>query len=124
MLLKNIYKNMWCVMKILLIPFFTAAKAAIMEKCSYETNDLWIKIINLYEEGEMSCDKMVYIGLNKKTGDYITLSGKSVISKSNYSFLYYEFINNDTKYLVKRDNFLEVWNNGKVILSKELKSCY
>ena len=63
-------------------------------------------------------------GLNKKTGDYITLSGKSVISKSNYSFLYYEFINNDTKYLVKRDNFLEVWNNGKVILSKELKSCY
>lgn len=95
-----------------------------MEKCSYETDDLWIKIINLCEEGEMSCDKMVYIGLNKKTGDYITLSGKSVISKSNYSFLYYEFINNDTKYLVKRDNFLEVWNNGKVILSKELKSCY
>lgn len=124
MLLKNIYKNMWCVMKILLIPFFTAAKTAIMEKCSYETDDLWIKIINLCEEGEMSCDKMVYIGLNKKTGDYITLSGKSVISKSNYSFLYYEFINNDTKYLVKRDNFLEVWNNGKVILSKELKSCY
>lgn len=66
---------MWCVMKILLIPFFivsffTAAKAAIMEKCSYETDDLWIKIINLCEEGEMSCDKMVYIGLNKKTGDY------------------------------------------------------
>lgn len=115
-------------MKILLIPFFivsffTAANAAIMEKCSYETDDLWIKIINLCEEGEMSCDKMVYIGLNKKTGDYITLSGKSVISKSNYNFLYYEFINNDTKYLITRDNTLEIMQGGKLILSKNLTSC-
>lgn len=108
----------------LAFPIFAFADMKLTEQCTFETDDLWIKLINLCEEGELYCDKMVYIGLNKKTGDFITLTGKSVISKRNYNFLYYEFINNDTKYLVKRDNFLEVWNNGKVILSKELKSCY
>ena len=107
----------------LAFPVFAFADMKLAEQCTFETDDLWIKLINLCEEGELSCDKMVYIGLNKKTGYFITLTGKSVISKRNYNFLYYEFINNDTTYMITRDNNLEITQGGKLILSKNLTSC-
>ena len=69
----------------LAFPIFAFADMNLTEPCTFETDDLWIKLINLCEEGELYCDKMVYIGLNKKTGDFITLTGKSVISKRNYT---------------------------------------
>lgn len=107
----------------LLFPFFAFADSNLVEKCTYETDDLWIKLVTLCQEGELTCDKIVYIGLNKKTGDFITLSGKSVISKNSYNFLYYEFINNDTKYIINRYNTLEITKNNKLILSKQLQLC-
>lgn len=42
--------------------------------------------MQLCPEGELACDKVIYIGLNKKTGDFITLQGKTVISKRNSNF--------------------------------------
>ena len=53
---------------------------------SFESNNLWIKLVQLCPEGELACDKVIYIGLNKKTGDFITLQGKTVISKRNSNF--------------------------------------
>lgn len=107
----------------LIFPFITFAQNVPVEPCSYESNDLWIKLVQLCPEGEIACDKIIYIGLNKKTGAFITLHGKAVISKHNSNFLYYEFINNDTKYVIYRDNVLEIIKDNKTILSKKLQSC-
>ena len=91
-----------------MFPLITFAQNNPIEPCSFESNNLWIKLVQLCPEGELVCDKVIYIGLNKKTGDFITLQGKTVVSKRNSNFLYYEFINNDTKYIIDRNNFLEI----------------
>lgn len=103
----------------LIFPFITFAQNVPIEPCSFESNNLWIKLVQLCPEGELVCDKVIYIGLNKKTGDFITLQGKTVVSKRNNNFLYYEFINNDTKYIIYRDNFLEIIKDNKTILSQK-----
>lgn len=36
------------------------------QKCTCENNTFCIKIIELCEEGDIACDKVAYIGLNKK----------------------------------------------------------
>lgn len=107
----------------LMFPLITFAQNVPIEPCSFESNNLWIKLVQLCPEGELACDKVIYIGLNKKTGDFITLQGKTVVSKRNNNFLYYEFINNDTKYIIDRDNFLEIIKDNKTILSQKLQLC-
>lgn len=106
-----------------IFPSITFAQNNPIEPCSFESNNLWIKLVNLCPEGELSCDKVIYIGLNKKTGDFITLQGKAVVSKRNSNFLYYEFINNDTKYIIDRNNFLEIIKDNKTILSQKMQLC-
>ena len=105
----------------LMFPLITFAQNVPIEPCSFESNNLWIKLVQLCPEGELVCDKVIYIGLNKKTGDFITLQGKTVVSKRNNNFLYYEFINNDTKYIIDRNNFLEIIKDNKTILSQKLQ---
>ncbi len=107
----------------LMFPLITFAQNVPIEPCSFESNNLWIKLVQLCPEGELVCDKVIYIGLNKKTGDFITLQGKAVISKRNSNFLYYEFINNDTKYIIDRNNFLEIIKDNNTILSQKLQLC-
>ena len=107
----------------LMFPLITFAQNVPIEPCSFESNDLWIKLVTLCPEGDIACDKVIYIGLNKKTGDFITLQGKTVVSKRNNNFLYYEFINNDTKYIIDRDNFLEIIKDNQTILSQKLQLC-
>ena len=111
-----------------IFPSITFAQNNPIEPCSFESNNLesnnlWIKLVQLCPEGELTCDKVIYIGLNKKTGDFITLQGKTVVSKRNNNFLYYEFINNDTKYIIDRNNFLEIIKDNKTILSQKLQLC-
>lgn len=107
----------------LIFPIITFAQNVPMEQCIFESNNLWVKLVNLCPEGELSCDKVIYIGLNKKTDDFITLQGKAVISKSSSNFLYYEFINDDTKYIIDRYNFLEIIKDNKTILSQKMQLC-
>lgn len=106
-----------------IFPSITFAQNNPIEPCSFESNNLWIKLVQLCPEGELVCDKVIYIGLNKKTGDFITLQGKTVVSKRNNNFLYYEFINNDTKYIIDRNNFLEIIKDNKTILSQKMQLC-
>ena len=106
-----------------IFPSITFAQNVPIEPCSFESNNLWIKLVQLCPEGDIACDKVIYIGLNKKTGDFITLQGKTVVSKRNNNFLYYEFINNDTKYIIDRNNFLEIIKDNKTILSQKLQLC-
>lgn len=94
-----------------------------LSSCTYQSSDLWIKLVVLCPEGEVNCDKVIYICLNKNTGDFIHLQGKAVSSKRTYNFLYYEFINNDTKYVIDRYNTLNVIKDNKTILSRKLELC-
>ncbi|MGX2973168.1 hypothetical protein [Helicobacter sp. T3_23-1059] len=36
------------------------------QKCTFENDTFWIKIIEICGEGDIACDKVAYIGLNKK----------------------------------------------------------
>lgn len=45
------------------------------EQCTYESREFWIKILYLCSEGDVSRDKMAYIGVNKNNGDFIVLTG-------------------------------------------------
>lgn len=107
----------------LIFPVITFAQNVPMEQCTFESSNLRVKLVNLCPEGELSCDKVIYIGLNKKTGDFIILQGKAVISKSSSNFLYYAFINDDTKYIIDRDNFIEIIKDNKTILSQKMQLC-
>ena len=61
-----------------------------LEQCTYKNEKFWIKILNLCSEGNITCDKVVYVGVNKNNGDYIILNGKS-ISDRNMNFKGYVF---------------------------------
>ncbi len=50
-----------------------------LEQCTYENEKFWIKILNLCPEGNITCDKVVYVGVNKNNGKYIVLNGKSIV---------------------------------------------
>lgn len=52
---------------------------------AYENEKFWIKILNLCPEGNITCNKVVYVGVNKSNGDYIILNGNS-ISDTNMNF--------------------------------------
>lgn len=75
------------------------------------------------EEGNVSCDDVTYIGINKKTGASIKLKGKTLHRTCSdgitpCQFLGYIFENNNTKYYI-RDNTLYVIQNGKTILEED-----
>lgn len=59
-----------------IFPSITFAQNVPIEPCSFESNNLWIKLVQLCPEGELVCDKVIYIGLNKKTGDF-NITGKN-----------------------------------------------
>ncbi len=68
-----------------------------LEQCTYENEKFWIKILNLCPEGSITCDKIVYVGVNKNNGKYIVLNGKS-ISDVNMNFKGYVFKNDIYEY--------------------------
>lgn len=86
------------IFKNILLPFFFGvclfAKGDFtpLEQCTYENEKFWIKILNLCPEGNITCNKVVYVGVNKSNGDYIILNGNS-ISDTNMNFKGYSFKN-------------------------------
>lgn len=94
-----------------------------IESCSYENNKYWIKILTLCPEGDIACNKVIYVGLDKSNGNYIVLEGKTVVSKSNNNFLYYEFKNEDTDYRITRNDQLIIEKSSKYIYSDNINLC-
>ena len=41
----------------LIFPIITFAQNVPIEPCSFESNDLWIKLVTLCPEGDIACDK-------------------------------------------------------------------
>lgn len=91
------------IFKNILLPFFFGvclfAKGDFtpLEQCTYENEKFWIKILNLCPEGNITCNKVVYVGVNKSNGDYIILNGNS-ISDTNMNFKGYSFKNGIYEY--------------------------
>ncbi len=93
-----------------------------LEQCTYKNEKFWIKILNLCSEGNITCDKVVYVGVNKNNGDYIILNGKS-ISDRNMNFKGYVFKNGIYEYNIFKNNFLYISKNNQILQEYKLELC-
>lgn len=90
------------------------------EQCTFENGTFWIKIIELCNEGDVSCDKVAYIGLNKQSGEFIALKGKAVKA---FKYAGYEFANKGYTYHITRDNSLLIYKGDKLVQEMKLQRC-
>lgn len=88
-----------------------------------ETSNYIIQITNQCEEGNVSCDKIKYVGTSKKSGKSITLMGSTwhTISRNGSPgrFLGYKFKNTNVTYYVTQDGKLSVVRNKSEVLLEE-----
>ncbi len=78
-----------------------------------------IKITRQCAEGNVSCDRVTYIGRDLNTGKSIRLKGKTVNSGNSYRFLGYEFRNGKYIYSITANNVLLVYQGKKLILREQ-----
>jgi hypothetical protein len=76
------------------------------------------------EEGNVTCDNVTYVGTSKKTGQSITLRGKTKHAMcadgvTPCHFQGYEFWNGKTYYRVLEDGSLLVMQGKKVLLQEK-----
>jgi hypothetical protein len=95
-----------------------AAGADILDTPSYK-----ITIEIRCPEGSVTCDDVKYVGVNKKTGKFITLVGKTVHSLcadgvTPCHFLGYEFKAGRTTYSVGEDGELRVTRGSRVLVQE------
>jgi hypothetical protein len=93
--------------------------AGIASAETIETENFRIKITRRCAEGNVSCDRVTYVGKDLNTGKSIRLNGKTVNSSNSYSFLGYEFRNGKYLYSVTNTNILRVYLGKKLILEEQ-----
>lgn len=93
-----------------------------LEKCSYESEKFWIKVLYLCPEGDLDCNKMVYVSVNKDSGDYIVLKGKTLLD-SKQNFKGYSFKNGMYEYSIFRNNILQISKNNSILQEIKLREC-
>jgi hypothetical protein len=96
--------------------------AALGETLRTKTFD--ILITRDCEEGNVTCNSVLYYGKNIKTGAEIRLKGKTIHAKcadgvTPCRFLGYEFRNNQFLYRVTADGKLQVYRGKKLILQEK-----
>ncbi len=88
-----------------------------------ETKNYIVKIESACEEGDVSCDKLTYIGTSKKYGKSITLTGSTWHTKDKDGnpgrFLGYKFKNGNITYYVTESGELSVVRNRTEVLVEE-----
>ena len=89
-----------------------------------QTPKFRVVIAHLCEEGCVSCDTIFYHGTNKKTKTTIALVGETLHTLAGDGvtpnrFIGYQFVNEDTTYLVEESGHLTVTQNDKVILEEK-----
>jgi hypothetical protein len=84
-----------------------------------ETANFQIKITRYCEEGNVSCDRVTYVGKNSTTGKSIRLNGKTLNNSHSYRFLGYEFRNGKYTYYIDNNNLLQVYHGKKLILQEQ-----
>jgi hypothetical protein len=95
------------------------AYAGIASAETIRTPSFEIKITRQCTEGNVSCDRVTYIGKDLNTGKSIRLKGKTVNSGNSYRFLGYEFRNGKYLYSITTNNVLRVYQGKKLILQEQ-----
>ncbi len=104
----------------ILLPIATSiANASSVSAETIETANFKIKITRYCEEGNVSCDRVTYVGKNSKTGKSIRLNGKTLNSSYSYRFLGYEFRNGKYIYYIDNNNLLQVYRGRDLILQEQ-----
>jgi hypothetical protein len=104
---------------LIIIGFAATASAETLQTKNFE-----VDIIRNCAEGEVTCDNVSYMGTNRKTGDSISLTGKTLHQLcadgvTPCHFLGYEFNNGNYRYLVTSDGTLQVYRGSELILSEQ-----
>ena len=95
------------------------ACAGVANAETIRTPSFEIKIIRQCVEGNVSCDRVTYIGKDLNTGKSMRLKGKTVNSGNSYRFLGYEFRNGKYLYSITTKNVLRVYQGKKLILQEQ-----
>jgi hypothetical protein len=73
-------------------------------------------------EGEVTCDDVKYVGVSKKTGESLTLTGKTAhhldADGTPTRFLGYIFKNDGVTYFLSEEGKLRITRGGKVLLKE------
>jgi hypothetical protein len=100
-----------------------AASAHAATQETLETSGFIVKIEQLCEEGNVTCDNVRYTGTSKKSGKTITLRGKTMHSTGPDGvtpgrFQGYTFRSGRVHYTVYADGRLEVTEGNKTLVSQ------
>lgn len=83
------------------------------------TQNFEIKILRHCQEGNVSCDRVTYVGRSLITGKSIRLKGKTINSGNSYRFLGYEFRNGKYRYLISNSNLLQIYRGDRLIAEEQ-----
>ena len=83
------------------------------------TKSFLIDINRQCEEGNVSCNRVIYVGTELKTGRSIRLTGRTLNNSHSYRFLGYEFRNGQYRYIISDDNSLLVYKGDRLILQEK-----
>ena len=113
-------------MKRLLFFIATMLAAAQTHAGTLITPSFTVKIDVQCEEGNVTCDKVGYLGTSRKTGKSLSLRGKTLHGMcadgvTPCRFLGYAFKNGDTSYLVLDEGTLLVKRGDEVLLKENGK---
>ena len=97
----------------------TIACASMASAETIRTPSFEIKITRQCVEGNVSCDRVTYVGKDLNTGKSIRLKGKTVNSGKSYRFLGYEFRNGKYLYSITANNVLRVYQGKKLVLQEQ-----
>lgn len=93
-------------------------------KFNIETKNFNIRIKNNCKIGEVTCDNVEYIGVDKKSNKKIILIGSTYHSMNNNipgRFLGYIFKNNNYQYIIlETDKLLLIEKDNKIIYSEKI----
>lgn len=81
-----------------------------------------VKILYLCPEGDLGYNKMVYVGVNKDSGGYIVLKGKTLLDNKQ-NFKEYSFKNGMYEYNIFRNNILQISKNNSILQEIKLREC-
>jgi hypothetical protein len=108
------------VISLLLLPIAgIIASANIAGAETLVTKNFQIKITQHCEEGNVTCDRVTYVGKSLKTGKSILLTGKTLNNSRSYTFQGYEFRNGLYRYVVTNENILLVDRGDRLILREQ-----
>jgi uncharacterized lipoprotein YajG len=108
-----------------LLPVISATLfAGLANAETIKTKNFSVKITRNCAEGNVTCNKVSYVGKDLRSGKSIRLTGKTIHTRgadgrTPGNFLGYEFRNNQYLYRVTADNKLQVFKSGKLILQEQ-----